>query len=75
LARQNITAEVFRLAAPLAAELGLELVNVEFLKERGENILRVLIRKYSAAPCAAWKTAMCCLKPARRARSGYRPPR
>lgn len=43
MARQSLTENVARLAEPLALELGLELVEVEFLKERGEHILRVLI--------------------------------
>ncbi len=43
MAKQPVAESVSRLALPLAEELGLELVEVEYLKERGKNILRVLI--------------------------------
>ena len=41
----RITDEVTRLAAPLAAELGLELWDVEYVREAGQWFLRVYIDK------------------------------
>ncbi len=41
--KQEVTSVVEKLAAPLAAALGLELVDVEYIKERGQMVLRILI--------------------------------
>lgn len=39
----KIVDKIFPLAEPLAASLGLELVDIEFVKEGGSYILRVLV--------------------------------
>ncbi len=41
--KQAVTSVVEKLAAPLAATLDLELVDVEYIKERGQMVLRILI--------------------------------
>jgi len=43
--KENIAAVVERLSAPVVEELGMELVDVEFVKEGGRWMLRVYIDK------------------------------
>ncbi|MCL6612168.1 MAG: ribosome maturation factor RimP [Peptococcaceae bacterium] len=45
MVKKNIAAAVEKISAPVVEELGLELVDVEFVKEGGRWILRVYIDK------------------------------
>ena len=41
--KQTVSEKVLHIALPLAKELGLEMVDVELIKERGNMVLRILI--------------------------------
>ena len=43
MSKKAVTENVTELAVPLATSLGLDLVDVEFVTERGQTVLRILI--------------------------------